>query len=153
MSGMKGQKSMGPTLHVVCTACNATNRIPQASEGKELNCGSCHQPLFGSEPQSLDAAGFQAQISKSQIPVVVDFWAPWCGPCRAMAPAFQQVSALMGTRARFIKVNTEEQGALASRYAIQSIPTLAIFSGGREIARRSGALPASELQRWVQSLL
>lgn len=144
---------MQPTLHVVCTACNATNRIPQASEGKELNCGNCHQSLFGGEPQSLDAAGFQAQISKSHIPVVVDFWAPWCGPCRTMAPAFKQVSAQMGTRARFIKVNTEEQRALASSYAIQSIPTLAVFSGGREIARRSGALPAGELQRWLESVM
>jgi len=144
---------MDSSLHVVCPECNATNRIPQASEGKEINCGRCHRPLFGAAPKSLDATGFQAQISKSQVPVVVDFWAPWCGPCRAMAPVFEQVSAQMGARARFIKVNTEEQPALASRYGIQSIPTLAIFRDGSEIARCSGAMPAGDLQRWLQSVL
>lgn len=144
---------MDARLHVVCAECNTTNRIAPTADGQELHCGHCHQPLFGAAPKSLDAAAFQAQISKSQLPVVVDFWAPWCGPCRAMAPAFEQVSKLLGPRARFVKVNTEEQGALASRYAIQSIPTMVVFSGGREVARRSGALPAGELQRWVQSVV
>lgn len=144
---------MNTTRHVVCLECNATNRIPQNTDGKEINCGRCHQPLFGGAPKSLDSAALEAQISKSQIPVVVDFWAPWCGPCRAMAPAFEQCSARMGSRARFVKVNTEEQQALAGVYGIQSIPTLVVFSGGREVARRSGALLAGELQRWVESLI
>jgi len=144
---------MTATVHVVCPQCCTTNRIPVASEGKVLNCGQCHQPLFGQAPPSLDEVGFNAQLQKSQIPVVVDFWAPWCGPCRAMAPAFEQASRALQPQARCIKVNTEDQPTLAARYGIQSIPTLTIFSGGREVARCSGALPAAELERWVRSAI
>jgi len=144
---------MTAPVHVVCPQCRTTNRIPVATDGKVLNCGQCHQPLFGQAPLSLDEAGFNAQLQKSQIPVVVDFWAPWCGPCRAMAPAFEQASRALHTQARCIKVNTEDQPALAARYGIQSIPTLVIFNGGREVGRRSGALPSAELERWVRTVI
>jgi len=144
---------MSETIHAVCTECNATNRIPLHHANQELNCGQCHKPLFGTAPASLDAKGLQAQLSKSEIPVVVDFWAPWCGPCKAMAPAFEQVSLKMGSKVRFIKVNTEAQPDLGSQYGIRSIPTLALFKGGHELARISGALPALELTRWIDSVV
>jgi thioredoxin 2 len=136
-------------LHAVCASCNAVNRIPVQRDGKEINCGKCHLPLFGSAPLSVDQAAFSTQISKSDVPVVVDFWAPWCGPCKAMTPAFAQVSARMDSRARFIKVNTDEEQALGAQYGIRSIPTLAIFQSGKEIARISGAMPAASLEQWV----
>ena len=137
------------SLHAVCAACNAVNRIPAQRTGKEINCGKCHLPLFGTAPPSVNQAAFTAQISKSDVPVIVDFWAPWCGPCKAMAPAFAQVCMRLGSRARCIKVNTEEEQALGAQYGIRSIPTLAIFQSGKEIARISGALPAANLEQWI----
>ncbi len=142
---------MASRLHAVCAACNAVNRIPAQRDGKEINCGKCHQPLFGAAPPSLKQAAFIAQVTKSDVPVVADFWAPWCGPCKAMSPAFAQASAHMGSRARFIKVNTDEEQALGAQYGIRSIPTLAIFQSGKEIARIAGALPAAALEQWVNS--
>ena len=144
---------MSHPLHAVCVSCHAVNRIPAQRDGKEINCGSCHQPLFGQAPVSVNQAAFTAQISKNDVPVVVDFWAPWCGPCKAMAPAFAQVCARMGSRARFIKVNTDEEQQLGAQYNIRSIPTLAIFKGGQEIARIAGALPAASLEQWINTHL
>ena len=138
-------------IHAVCVSCNAVNRIPAKRNGKEINCGKCHRPLFGEQPASVNQAAFSAQIAKNDVPVVVDFWAPWCGPCRAMAPAFAQVSTRMDSRARFIKVNTDEEQALGAQYGIRSIPTLAIFQSGKEIARISGAMPAGNLEQWISS--
>lgn len=143
---------MTETVHVVCVECNATNRIPVPNDDQELNCGHCHQPLFGTAPKSLDANGLQAQITKSGIPVIVDFWAPWCGPCKAMAPAFEQASSMLGSKARLVKANTEEQQALGNQYSIRSIPTVVIFKGGRELARRSGAISATDLISWANSV-
>ena len=143
---------MSETVHVVCAECNTTNRIPALNDDKEMNCGRCHRPLFGAAPRSLDASGLQAQITQSEIPVIVDFWAPWCGPCKAMAPAFEQASLMLGSRARLVKVNTEEQQDLGGQYSIRSIPTVAIFKGGRELARRSGAVSATDLLSWVNSV-
>jgi thioredoxin 2 len=141
--------TMASQQHAVCTACNAVNRIPVQRDGKEINCGKCHKPLFGEVPPSLNQSAFVAQVTKSDVPVVVDFWAPWCGPCKAMAPAFAQVSARMDSRAQFIKVNTDEEQGLGAQYGIRSIPTLAIFQSGKEIARTSGAMPAAALEQWV----
>jgi len=137
--------------HAVCPSCNAVNRIPAQRRGKEISCGKCHVPMFGSDPRSVNSAAFTAQLSRSEVPVVVDFWAPWCGPCKAMAPVFTQVSARMGSRAQFIKVNTDEESALGAQYGIRSIPTLAIFQSGREVARISGSLPAVSLEQWIDS--
>lgn len=142
---------MGNTLHAVCAACHAVNRIPAERDGKEINCGKCHLPLFGTAPPSVHHAAFSTHIARNDVPVVVDFWAPWCGPCKAMAPAFAQVSARMGSRGRFIKVNTDEEPALGTQYGIRSIPTLVIFQSGKEIARISGAMPAASLEEWVAS--
>ena len=140
---------MTDTLHLVCPACNATNRVPRDKLHAELSCGKCHAALLGTLPDNVDEAGFRAQLAKSDLPLVVDFWAPWCGPCRMMAPAFEKVSQDLHGQARFVKVNTEEAPALASAYNIRSIPTLAVFRGGREVARQAGALPAPEIARFV----
>ena len=141
------------TLHLVCPHCNATNRVPSDKLQAELNCGKCHQPLLTAHPDNLGEAAFNAQLAKSDLPLVVDFWAPWCGPCRMMAPAYEKVSQDMQGKARFVKVNTEDEQGLAATYNIRSIPTLAVFAGGREIARQPGAMSAPDLARWVSASL
>ena len=140
-------------LHLVCPHCNATNRVPSDKLQAELNCGKCHQPLLAAHPDNLEEAAFNAQLAKSDLPMVVDFWAPLCGPCRTMAPAYEKVSQDMQGKARFVKVNTEDEQGLAAKYNIRSIPTLAVFAGGREIARQSGAMSAPDLARWVSAAL
>ena len=144
---------MTENLHIVCPQCNATNRVPTGKLTAEPNCGKCQTPLLEPNPYDLAAAAFNAQLAKSDLPLVVDFWAPWCGPCRMMAPAFEKVSREMHGRARFVKVNTEVEQALAATYNIRSIPTLAVFSQGREIARQAGAMSAADLTRWVSAAL
>jgi len=140
-------------IHLVCPHCNATNRVPSDKLQAELNCGKCHQPLLAAHPDNLGEAAFNAQLAKSDLPMVVDFWAPWCGPCRTMAPAYEKVSQDLQGRARFVKVNTEDEQGLAAKYNIRSIPTLAVFAGGRELARQPGAMSAPDLARWVSAAL
>jgi len=141
------------SVHVVCTACQTTNRLPAARLGQGPRCGRCKRPLFNGEPAVLDRAGFSAQINASDIPVVVDFWAPWCGPCKMMAPAFAQAAARLEPRVRLAKVNTEDQPELSTRYGIRSIPTLMIFEQGREVARQAGAMDLGHLLRWIEDNL
>ena len=140
-------------MHLVCPHCNATNRVPSDKLLAVLNCGQCHASLLSEHPDNLGETAFNAQIAKSDLPVVVDFWAPWCVPCRMMAPAYEKVSQDMQGRARFVKVNTEVEQGLAAKFNIRSIPTLAIFAGGREIARQPGAVSATDLMRWVSAVL
>ena len=140
-------------LHLVCPHCNATNRVPSDKLQSEWNCGKCHQDLLTAHPDNLGETAFNAQLAKSELPTVVDFWAPWCGPCRTMAPAYEKVSQDLQGRARFVKVNTEDEQGLAAKYNIRSIPTLAVFAGGREIARQPGAMSAPDLARWVSAAL
>ena len=146
-------ESIVQKIHLVCPHCNATNRVPSDKLQAELNCGICHASLLNAHPDNLGEAAFNAQLAKSDLPMVVDFWAPWCGPCRMMAPAYEKVSQDLHGRARFVKVNTEDEQGLAAKFNIRSIPTLAVFAGGREIARQAGAMSAPDLARWVSAAL
>jgi thioredoxin 2 len=139
------------TLHLVCPHCQTINRIGAADLAKAPDCGKCHQALFTGQPVALDAAGFERHLARSQLPLLVDFWAPWCGPCRMMAPAFEQAARQLEPAVRLAKVNTDEAQELGARLGIRSIPTLALFAGGRERARQAGAMGAADIVRWTQA--
>ena len=141
---------MSNSLHVVCPHCAAVNRIPAAKLGDAPTCGQCKQPLFVGEPLELTASNFERHVGRSDLPVVVDFWAAWCGPCQMMAPNFHQAALDLEPHVRLAKLDTESEQQLAARFNIRSIPTLAIFKNGREIARQSGALDLGSLKRWIQ---
>ncbi len=132
-------------LHIACAHCAATNRVPAARLGEDPTCGRCGQALLAGEPVELTDANFEAVVGKTDLPVVVDFWAPWCGPCRMMAPAFEQAAAQLKGRALLVKVNSDDNPLTSSRFGIRSIPTLVKLDHGRELSRRSGALPAGQI--------
>lgn len=142
---------MTDTRHIVCPGCNAVNRIPAGRLEEHPKCGKCHRPLFDRRPHELTAAGFRQQVSRNDIPLVVDFWAPWCGPCKMMAPAFEQAAAQLEPHIRLAKVNTEREQAISASLNIRSIPTLVIFRGGREVARQPGAMGTADIVRWVRA--
>jgi thioredoxin 2 len=144
---------MSSLIHVVCPQCDAVNRIPAERLGESPNCGKCHEPLFDGHPVALDERRFERHVSRSDLPVLVDFWAPWCGPCRQMAPAFEAAAQRIEPRARLAKVNTEEAQGLAARFGIRSIPTLAVFRGGREAGRQAGAMDTAGLVSWMHQFL
>ncbi len=143
---------MSDPLIVVCPHCHAPNRVPAGRLAEGPTCGRCKGALFSGAPVELDEATFEKHVGRSDLPVVVDFWAPWCGPCRMMAPAFAQAARMLEPHYRLAKVNTEEAQGLAARFGIRSIPTVAVFKGGREIARQAGAMDAGTLTRWIRSV-
>jgi thioredoxin 2 len=137
---------------LVCPKCGVKNRVPPDKLGHELACGRCGQDILAAEPFAMNDQTLQPFLTGTELPVVVDFWADWCGPCKMMAPQFANAAGQMPT-VRFVKVDTEDCPVTSSRYAIRSIPTLILFQRGQETARLSGAVSATELQRWINSNL
>ena len=141
---------MSESLHIVCPACNGINRIPAEKLSAGGSCGKCKNILLNGKVVELTAGNFTKHISRNDIPVLVDFWAPWCGPCKMMAPILEQAANQLQTSFRIAKVNTETEQQLAAQYQIRSIPTLAIFKGGKEIARTAGAMDLQNLINWAK---
>ena len=143
--------SMNDTrVHLPCPHCGATNRLPAARIDEAPNCGKCGQPLLQGQPLDLDDSNFDAVVGTTKLPVLVDFWAAWCGPCQMMAPAFKQAAAQLQGRALLVKVNSDDSPGLSQRFGIRSIPTLVRLQDGRETARQSGAVPASAIVALAQ---
>ena len=144
---------MSEPVHIVCPHCRSVNRVPGTRLSEGPKCGQCHAPLFTGHPIALTVADFDVHARRNDIPLIVDFWAPWCGPCRMMAPAYEQAAKILEPHVRLAKVNTEAEQALGGRFGIQSIPTMIVLRGGHEVARQSGALGAQDIVRWVRSLM
>jgi thioredoxin 2 len=139
-------------LHIACPGCHTLVRVPPGRLSEHPTCSRCKSQILGAAPVALDAQSFQTHI-RADLPVIVDFWAPWCGPCQMMAPVLEQAAQQFATKVQLAKINTDEEQALAARFGIRSIPTLILFHRGRELARHSGAVDGARLARWIESAL
>jgi thioredoxin 2 len=144
---------MDDSVQLVCQHCDAINRVPAGRLGDRPFCGRCRTHLFPGKPLPLDAARFQRHVQQDGLPLLVDFWASWCGPCQAMAPEFEKAAPLLEPRLRLGKLSTEEAPEVAQRLRITGIPMLGLFRGGREVARRAGVMPARQIAAWAEQAL
>jgi len=144
---------MNDSLHLVCPHCQTIIRVPSAKLTQGPKCGQCHQAAFNGHPIELTAATLAKQLERNDIPVLVDFWAPWCGPCRTMAPQFEKAAKALEPNVRLAKINTESEQALGARFNIRSIPTIKLFLHGKEVASQSGAMGAQDIVSWVNSVM
>lgn len=140
---------MDDATHIVCPHCEGVNRIPAGRDAGGAKCGVCHKPLFEGHPTAVTTAAFDRHVGRNDIPVVVDFWAEWCGPCRAMAPAYERAAAEFEPRIRLLKLDTEASPEVASRYGIRGIPTLIVFRNGKVVAQQAGAMNDAMLRDWL----
>jgi thioredoxin 2 len=138
---------------IVCPACSAVNRVPEGKSAGDARCGKCREALFDGHPVELSSGNFNKHITRNSIPVLVDFWADWCGPCKTMAPEFQRAAAAMEPQVRFAKLDTEAAQNQAATHGIRSIPTMILFRNGKEVARQSGAMPAGHITQWLRDSL
>ncbi len=144
---------MSDSKHVVCPSCLTTNRVQQDKLAAGGVCGKCGKPLFNKKPLELTSGNFNKIIANNELPVMVDFWAPWCGPCKMMTPVFEQAAQQLEPDMLLAKLNTENEQSIAARYGIRSIPTIAIFRGGRVVAQQAGAMDLRSLTSWANSQL
>jgi thioredoxin 2 len=142
---------MSTSRQIVCGRCGQINRLPAERARGTARCGSCHQPFFSGHPVEVDEAGFGRHVAHSDIPVLVDVWAPWCGPCRAMAPMFERAAKALEPKVRLLKLNADTAPSVSSRLGISGIPTLLLMQKGREISRISGAMDTPKIVAWTMA--
>jgi thioredoxin 2 len=139
--------------HTVCSACGAVNRVPPDRPAEQARCGSCHAPLFGGHPAEVSGEMFERHLTKGDLPVLVDLWAPWCGPCRQMAPQFTAAAGQLEPQVRLVKLNVDEEPDISARLGVRSIPTLMLLKGGQVLARQSGLMTADQIAAWTRTHL